>query len=231
MLVSVCIPTRNRPDSLSRMIKSVLNSSYQDFEIIVIDNSDNNIFPINKDELSVDKRIVYISADNKIGIAALRQLAIDHSHGDIVICADDDIEVPPDWMDSVVKAFEANLQLGTWGCCVINYESNGNKISESSHGGPKAKGKNGAFHPVKPGEEIATFGEANLALRRKAVLEVGGFDKRFIWGYEGADLVTRILKAGYILHFESGISIMHWHNQPKSRPKIDKAEYLRLLYF
>ena len=229
--MSVCIPSRNRPESLSRMIESLLLSDYENFEIIVVDNSDDNFIPFNRDVLSADERTIHILADKKIGIAALRQLAFENSRGDIVLCADDDIEVPKDWMACIVKAFERDPYLGIWGCRVLNHDEMGRVNNQSFHGGPKAKGENGAFHPPKPGEDICTFGETNLALRRNAVIKVGGFDSRFIWGYEGADLTNRILRAGYNLHFESGITINHWANKSKTRPRMEKADYFRLLFF
>lgn len=37
-LVSVCIPTLNRPDFLSQAIQSVIDQSFQDWEIIIFDN-------------------------------------------------------------------------------------------------------------------------------------------------------------------------------------------------
>ena len=38
--VSVCIPTRNRPDLLSIQVRSILVQTFTDFEIIISDNSD-----------------------------------------------------------------------------------------------------------------------------------------------------------------------------------------------
>ena len=231
MFVSICVPTRNRPESLERMTHSILQSKYQNYEIIVVDNSDKITISANREILAVDKRIIHLLADRKIGIAALRQLAIENSHGDIVVCADDDIEVPDDWMSSVVRAFEGDPRLGIWGCQIINYDEYGMEIHPSFHGAAKAEGTNGAFHPLRPGEKIATFGEFNMALCRKAVFEVGGFDHRFSWGHEGADLAKRILMAGYKLCDEPGVTIKHQHSPSKSRPRIDRKEYLRLLYF
>ncbi len=57
--VSVIIPTYNRANLVSRAIKSVLNQTYQDFEIIVVDDcSEDNTEEIVKS--FNDSRIRYI---------------------------------------------------------------------------------------------------------------------------------------------------------------------------
>jgi GT2 family glycosyltransferase len=66
---------------------------------------------------------------------------------------------------------------------------------------------------------------------RRVVLAVGGFDPRFKWGHEGADLTHRILLHGYRLRYNADVAITHHQLGSKLRPEFDKAECYRLLFF
>jgi glycosyltransferase involved in cell wall biosynthesis len=92
-LVSVIIPTYNREKLLKRCIKSVLNQSYENFEIVVVDNySDddtaNLIHDINSD------RIRFFQINNEGVIAKSRNFGIKKAKGKYVAFLDSD-----DWWD------------------------------------------------------------------------------------------------------------------------------------
>ncbi len=92
-LVSVIIPTYNREKLLKRCIKSVLNQSYENFEIVVVDNySDddtaNLIHDINSD------RIKFFQINNEGVIAKSRNFGIKKAKGKYVAFLDSD-----DWWD------------------------------------------------------------------------------------------------------------------------------------
>jgi len=235
MKVSICIVTRNRPDSLRRAILSILASSahdtYDDFEILIIDNSDSDEYLSNKMVCNLDPRIKQISSNSKVGIAALRQIGVKESRGEVIAFVDDDIEVPEKWFSAMVGAFQSDKHLGIYGCNVQNIGFDGKVAGYETQGLPKKLGTNGSFKPSENEDEIVTFGESNLALRREYVLGGGGFDKRFKWGYEGADLTQGMLSKGCTIHYAKDIVIKHYYNQHRSRPRIDKAEYYRLLFF
>src|SRR5688572_26839751 len=92
--VSVVIPTHNRPLMLRRAIDSVLAQTYQDFEIIVVDDglrerSDNVV------KLFEDDRIRYISHEQEHGAPAARNTGIKNSNGELIAFLDDDDEWLP----------------------------------------------------------------------------------------------------------------------------------------
>lgn len=235
MKVSICIVTRNRSDSLRRTILSILASSVQDtfgdFEILVIDNSKPDVYLSNKLICNYDPRIKQISSNSKIGIAALRQIGVEESCGEVVAFIDDDIVIPRKWFSTMVDAFQSNKHLGIYGCNIQNIGFDGKVIGYETQGLPKKNGINGSFKPTENEEEIVTFGESNLVLRKEDILEAGGFDKRFKWGHEGADLTQEMLSKGCTIHYAKDIVVKHYYNQHRSRPGIDRSEYYRLLFF
>lgn len=92
-LVSVIIPTYNRPHFLKRAIESVLNQSYKKIEIIVVDNcSENRVEHLVSD--FHDSRLVY-HFNNKKGPSAARNLGIKVASGEYISFLDDDDEYTP----------------------------------------------------------------------------------------------------------------------------------------
>lgn len=88
-MVSVIIPTYNRADKIRRSIESVLGQSYQDFEIIVVDDASTDdtchvVKGIN------DSRIRYLKSDRKIGANGARNIGIQNAKGAYIAFQDSD---------------------------------------------------------------------------------------------------------------------------------------------
>ena len=89
--VSVVIPTYNRAHLIGRAIKSVLNQTYQDFEIIIVDDGSTD----NTEEVVKsfnDERIRYIQHKKSRGSAATRNTGIKASKGKYIAFQDSDDE-------------------------------------------------------------------------------------------------------------------------------------------
>ena len=87
-LVSVIIPTYNRAHLIRRSVQSVLNQTYKNLELIVVDDgsTDNTKEVI---ESIDDKRIVYIKQENQ-GASAARNTGIDLAKGKYIAFQDSD---------------------------------------------------------------------------------------------------------------------------------------------
>jgi glycosyltransferase involved in cell wall biosynthesis len=107
--VSVIIPTYNRPDFIGQAIKSVLNQTYQNFEIVIIDDSPNN-----ETEKVVknfnDPRINYIHNKEKGNMPKARNQGVKASSPESKYIAflDDDDEYLPKFLEKTVKFLEEN---------------------------------------------------------------------------------------------------------------------------
>ena len=87
--ISIIIPTYNRAHLILKSIKSVLNQTYQDIEILVIDdgstdNTENLITDLN------DKRIKYIKLENNQGGSKARNIGIMKASGKYISFQDSD---------------------------------------------------------------------------------------------------------------------------------------------
>ncbi|MFH1854330.1 MAG: glycosyltransferase family A protein [Candidatus Omnitrophota bacterium] len=103
-MVSIVIPTLNRPNLLKKAIESVLSQTYQDFELIVID--DGSVDDIAKAISDLGRNIVYIRQENK-GPAAARNAGIKKSTRPFIAFLDSD-----DWWDKDKLAVQVKAMRG-----------------------------------------------------------------------------------------------------------------------
>lgn len=92
-LISVIMPTKNGHNTIERAVKSVINQTYQNWELIIISDYDSD----KEKTLNVlkhfnDKRIKYLDADKKVSASYLRNIGIKASNGTYLAFLDDDDE-------------------------------------------------------------------------------------------------------------------------------------------
>lgn len=104
--VSVIIPTYNRADLVVRALRSVLDQTYQNFEVIVIDDAseDNTRDAVKSFN---DERITYIRQNENKGGSAARNRGIKVTKGKYIAFLDSDDEWLPEKLEKQVALFES----------------------------------------------------------------------------------------------------------------------------
>lgn len=102
--VSVIVPTFNRPNMLSNAIQSILNQTFQNFEVIIVNDA-------GEDVASVvgsfnDERLRYVSHSRNKGLAATRNTGIRNAKGKYIAYLDDDDVFLPNHLETIVNFFE-----------------------------------------------------------------------------------------------------------------------------
>ena len=104
-LVSVIIPTYNRSERLRRAIRSVLAQTYQNFEIIVVDDASSGDVAEIIAEFN-DTRITYIRHQKNKGAPAARNSGLRVARGGFINFLDDDDEIMPLKLEKQVTLFQ-----------------------------------------------------------------------------------------------------------------------------
>lgn len=105
-MVSVILPVYNTEKYLDHCIESIIKQSYQDFEIIAInDGSLDQSLSILERYATVDSRIHVYSQENK-GVSAARNYGLDLASGDYVLFIDSDDWIEPDMIEVLVHNLE-----------------------------------------------------------------------------------------------------------------------------
>ena len=116
-LVSVILPTYNRAKVLPRAIESVLGQTYDNIELIIVDDgSRDNTKEIVKEFQRQDDRILYLQNKRNLGANVARNIGIMNSNGEFIAFIDsDDIWVP--WkLERQIETIRRSL-----GSCSIVY--------------------------------------------------------------------------------------------------------------
>lgn len=186
--VSVVIPTKNRADYVSSAIKSVLNQTFEDLEIVVVDGAsiDNTREVIGRFD---DARIRYICEKNDRGVSASRNAGIEHSRGKYIAFLDDDDLWMPTKLEKQFNLLDENPRIsvvstGSW---IINESGKiiGFRI-------PSLRGK--IFPKILLENYVGNC--SKVILKKECLEKVGLFDEN-LPANEDFDLWIRLAK-----HFE-----------------------------
>ena len=134
VMISVVIPIYNTEKYLSKCLESIINQTYQNLEIICVDDGSTDSSPKILEEYSKkDSRIKILSQPNS-GQGVARNRGIDEASGDYIFFCDADDSLEPSAFEILVSKiektgadfvfFEANI-----------YDSNSGKVSDNSYFG------------------------------------------------------------------------------------------------
>ncbi|MFA5951582.1 MAG: glycosyltransferase [Hyphomicrobium sp.] len=119
MLVSVYLPTRNRADLLASAVRSVLQQTHADFELIVVnDGSSDGTADYLADAVGRDQRISVLSNERPLGAPAARNRAIYAARGAFVTGLDDDDTFFPERLASFLAYWRLLEHCGVRPSCV-----------------------------------------------------------------------------------------------------------------
>jgi glycosyltransferase involved in cell wall biosynthesis/2-polyprenyl-3-methyl-5-hydroxy-6-metoxy-1,4-benzoquinol methylase len=185
-LVSVIIPTFNRDKFIGEAIQSILNQTYKNLEVIVVDDGSQDR---TKEIVSSfqDGRVLYFYQTNK-GRSAARNLALKHAKGEYITFLDSDDSYHKDKIKKQVKFFERNKEFSVVYTSATCVDESGNCLNF------KYKANDSGWIYSK----VAYFASSPITLptvmlRREVLSKIGSFDEA-LHRFEDTDMWRRIAK-------------------------------------
>jgi len=186
--ISVVIPTYNRAYLIGRAIQSVLQQTFQDIEVLLVDDCSND----NTKEIVAgigDNRIKYIRHEKNRGVAAARNTGIASATGKYVAFLDSDDEWLPEKLEKQIKVFtDATAAVGIVYTRMVILEGNNKKYIPPVY----AKSREGNLLRDLLVDPILVKPPATM-IRKECFARVGMFDENFFAG-EDWDLWIRLAK-------------------------------------
>jgi glycosyltransferase involved in cell wall biosynthesis len=211
--ISVIMPVFNGESFLPKAIESILNQTFHDFELIIInDGSTDNTNSIIEKYKVIDKRIIVKNQENK-GLTKSLNIALSMAKGKYIARHDaDDI--------SLSVRFEKQIY---W---LINqkYEAVFSRAYYNSK-----KRITPRFSYLFPKyillNFINPFIHGSMIVKKKIMLNIGGYDENFIYSQDYklyCDLIENNLKYKYIIE---PLYILNTHNNSISKQKTNEQAY------
>jgi len=215
-LVSCVITTCKREKLLARAIESVLGQTYQNIELIVIDDSPcGETKNVVSQYLLDNSRMQYIENEKKLGPMGARNKAVEHAKGDLIAFLDDDDY----WVKEKLSKQVDHCEEHSFVSCLALID-NSKKIREQQK----------SFEAQTISLEEAFISTSNvfpsgLLLKKENFISVGGFDTKLV---EHDFFYSLLLKhgSGYIVH--EGLVVFNRDPQLE-RVSNDIEPYLGLL--
>jgi glycosyltransferase involved in cell wall biosynthesis len=207
--ISVVLATRNRSDLIPEAVRSILQNDHPDFEVVVVDQSDDDRTEAALESFTSDPRIRYFR-DSRRGRSAGQNAGFREARGALVLMTDDDCTVPADWIEQFEAAFALDPRIG------IVF---GNVLPapwDPTVGCIPAYIRQEPFLARRVRDKYRVEGiGACMAVRHSVWSSLGGFDEmlgagsRFKAGEDG-DLAMRTLYAGHWIYETPEISVTHF---------------------
>ena len=207
MHVSVCICTRDRGGLIRRTLDSVLASTHQDHDLVIVDQSSGDETSRVVEAYLTTGKVLYLRS-HATGVSRARNLALQNAAGPIVAMTDDDCEVDPDWLERIVRHFGANPDVGQ-----VQGDVEG---PQNLEGGFAIDARIHSFRRISsPWLKWADLGiGANRAFRKDVLAAVGPFDEILgpgapLFASEDGDMTYRVLRAGYDVVNAPDVHVIH----------------------
>ena len=97
-LITVIVPVYNRFNVVTRSILSVLNQSYKNWEIIIIDDCSQQVFKLSDDFSNIEQNVILLRNLENLGPGLSRQKGLDLAQGAFVSFLDSDDFWYPDFL-------------------------------------------------------------------------------------------------------------------------------------
>lgn len=229
--VSVIVATRDRPDDLRACLQSLTNQdTTRPVEIIVVDNRPESAMT---PPVVAEFPGVQLVEEPIAGLSYARNAGINASTGEIIVATDDDVTMPPSWLEALVAPFaRADVMVVTGNTLPLELETPAQQLFEEYGGLGRGYERLEAgsywfnFYRRRAAPTWELGATANAAFRASifADPEIGMVDETLGAGSptgcsEDTYVFYKVLRAGYTLVYEPDAYVWHRHRREMSALK------------
>jgi GT2 family glycosyltransferase len=221
-LVSIIIPNKDMPEYLESLVDSILAAStYQNFEIILMDN--NSSHPRTKkfyESLKCLRNVQVYHYDQEFNYSTINNVGAKYSKGEFLLFLNNDVKpISPDWLAELVshaqreevgavgpKLYYANRSIQHAGVVVgiKGFAGHAHRGFPDNHPG--------YVNRLRLVQNYSSVTGACLLTKRNLFFELGGFDEDFQIALGDIDYCLKIILAGKLIVWTPYAELYHFES-------------------
>lgn len=220
MRIGIIIVNYNGKHLLEKNLQSVVDTEYEDFEIIVVDNAsvDGSIEYLKKNFSTVK----IVESKENLGFGRGNNLGVkEYPNFDAYLFLNNDVSVPKDWLGKLVVTLQEKNDAGAVGPKILySKEKLGNDsrvinsagIIVDKHFMPYDRyDKEEDTQKYNVVEEVDAIMGGAFLVKRDVFEKTRGFNPKMFLYYEDIDLSLRIRDLGYKIYYNGNAEVYHDH--------------------
>lgn len=223
--ISIIIPNKDHKKDLKRCIKSILKSTYKNYEIIIVENNskEKNIFKYYK-KLEKNPKIKIEKCEMALfNYSKLNNFGASKAEGEYFVFLNNDTKIiTTNWLETIISNCQRK-EIGAIGAKLI-YKNKRiqhagvvlNLTGTAGHVNWNEKENNpGYFGRIMIQQNVSAVTGALLGVSRKVFEEVHGFDETFPIAYNDVDFCLKIQDVGKLITYNPYIEAYHYESQSR----------------
>jgi glycosyltransferase involved in cell wall biosynthesis len=215
LAASLIIPTLDRQDHVRVLLESLKRQTRQDFEVVVVDQTDAPDAEVRRMAEVDTGRFQYLHLERK-SLPNARNVGAAAARSEILIFIDDDVELSAGFVAAHVSALEAlDGPDAAAGRITGGYDDGDPDARLVGKFNPWLATVTRNFHLLKGARGIHQLPGGNFSVRREAFFAAGGFDAEGFCGTasigEETDFAMRLIYTGHQIDFVPKAHLIHLH--------------------
>lgn len=250
-LVSIVIPSKDEVESLQKCIASIEKSTYQNYEIIIVENNSceetfgyyKTIAPQEREvnghkcyegTLVGGQRICVAVWEDGFNYSGLNNFGVAHAKGGYLVLMNNDIElISADWLGEMLGTCQRE-EVGIVGAklyypddtvqhagIVVGIGGNARGIGQNMFIGLKRE-RSGYLHKASITMDYSAVTAALLMVKRGVYEQVGGFEEQLAVAFNDVDFCLKVRALGLLVVYQPRVEAYHYES--KSRGSEDSPE-------
>lgn len=229
--VSIIIPTKDHIDDLSQCINSIKQSTYSNYEIIIVENNSTEKATFKYyEEIKKEDNIKIVVWEKEFNYSAINNYGIQFAEGEYFILLNNDIEIiTPNWIEEMLMHCQRK-EVGIVGSKLYypddTIQHAGVIIGIGGVAGHSHKyfgrDDNGYFSRLKIIQNLSAVTAACLMVRKDVFNSVNGLDEAFKVAFNDVDFCLRVREKNKLVIFTPYVEA--YHHESKSRGAEDTPE-------
>lgn len=231
---SIVILSYNSREDLEECIPSLMSQTYQDFEIIVVDNASTDG---SEEFIRTNYPMIKVVQTGKnLGYPAGNNAGFEVAEGEYIVVVNPDTVADPEWLSELIKPLKSDPTITATTSKILIYSQKDriNTCANTNHhtGLTFCRGLNKLASEFDDYQPVGAVSGCSFAIRSDMLKNINGFDPDFFLYQEDADLSWRIRFAGGKIMYVPESVIYHKYKlsiAPWKEFYLERNRYLILL--